>query len=67
MPAFKKIVVKFYQRLKYDSENKRNLMAEQIHELQTELPNYINIDTYQGSLVRLRALAIGLHCIAKEQ
>ena len=67
MPALKKTAVKIYQRLKYDSANKRNLMAEQIHELYEDLPNYINIDTYQGSLVRLRALAIGLHCIAKEK
>lgn len=67
MPALKKIAVILYQRLKYDSANKRNLMAEQILELYADLPDYINIDTYQGSLVRLRALAIGLHCIAKEK
>lgn len=67
MPALKKIVVKLYQRLKYDSANKRNLMAEQIHELHVDMPDYINIDTYQGSLVRLRAFAIGLNCIKQQQ
>lgn len=62
-PALKKILVNTYQRIKYSSAAKQNLMANQIKEMNVKLPDYLDLEAYEGSLVRLRAFAIGLHCI----
>lgn len=65
-PALKRMLINVYQRVKYDAAKKKNLMADQIKGLDVNMPTWFDIDAYEGSLVRLRAMAIGIHCLEKQ-
>ena len=65
-PALKGLLVNVYQKLKYDTAKKKSQMAEQIKELDVNMPTWFDFDSYEGSLVRLRAMAIGLYCLEKQ-
>ena len=60
------LLVNVYQNLKYDAAKKKSQMAEQIKELDVNMPTWFDFDSYEGSLVRLRAMAIGLYCLEKQ-
>ena len=67
LPVVKKGIVSLYQRFKYKTESTHNVLVDQIEDLGISLPQYLNIEKYKGSLVKLRALIIGCHCLAKDK
>lgn len=66
LPIIKTAIVKVYQRWKYHTAERRNIMLDDINKLGVKIPPYLNIDTYQGSMARLRAFLIGCRCLQRD-
>ena len=65
-PFIKPTMLSIYRNIKYQSNENRNLLLDDIRRVQCNYPNFVDLTKYSDSLVRLRATLVGLSYIQNQ-